>query len=132
MQHTNTGQLILKGEYMNEMKLKLGKKSGGRRYSGRGPRPDLYELRKKEALERNSEWAKLTPLQQLSALDTRLGKDTGAKRQRTRIATLLSSANAKNASVAGAPVQAAQESSEKLKSKDRRELERDRARKATK
>ena len=41
--------------------------------------------KQKEAIERNEHWAQLTPEQQLSALDIRLGKDVGAKKQRARI-----------------------------------------------
>ena len=35
--------------------------------------------------ERNEYWAQLTPKQQLESLDSRLGKDIGAKKQRARI-----------------------------------------------
>ena len=43
------------------------------------------EYKNKEAIERNSFWASLTPQQQLESLDTRLGKGVGAKKQRARI-----------------------------------------------
>ena len=41
--------------------------------------------KQKEAIERNEAWAQLTPEQQIADLDRRLGKDTGAKKQRARI-----------------------------------------------
>jgi hypothetical protein len=43
------------------------------------------EKRKKEAEERNKEWTSLTPQKQLKELDKRLGKNIGAKKQRTKI-----------------------------------------------
>ena len=42
------------------------------------------EYKNKEAIERNSFWASLTPQQQLESLDTRLGKGVGAKKQRAK------------------------------------------------
>ena len=41
--------------------------------------------KQREAIERNEHWAQLTPEQQLSDLDIRLGKDIGAKKQRAKI-----------------------------------------------
>ena len=41
--------------------------------------------KKQEAFDRNKVWAQLTPQQQLSSLDERLGKRVGAKKQRARI-----------------------------------------------
>ena len=38
-----------------------------------------------EAIARNEHWVQLTPEQQLSDLDSRLGKGIGAKKQRTKI-----------------------------------------------
>ena len=38
-----------------------------------------------EAIARNEYWAQLTPKQQLESLDSRLGKDIGAKKQRAKI-----------------------------------------------
>ena len=38
-----------------------------------------------EAIARNEHWAQLTPEQQLADLDSRLGKDIGAKKQRAKI-----------------------------------------------
>tara|TARA_R110001592_G_scaffold47477_3_gene150382 strand:+ start:176 stop:382 length:207 start_codon:yes stop_codon:yes gene_type:complete len=38
-----------------------------------------------EAIARNEHWAQLTPEQQLESLDSRLGKDIGAKKQRAKI-----------------------------------------------
>jgi len=41
--------------------------------------------KQQEAIERNEAWAQLTPEQQITDLDRRLGKDIGAKKQRARI-----------------------------------------------
>ena len=41
--------------------------------------------KQQEAIERNEYWAQLTPEQQLTDLDKRLGKGIGAKKQRARI-----------------------------------------------
>ena len=38
-----------------------------------------------EAIERNEYWGQLTPEQQLESLNSRLGKDIGAKKQRNKI-----------------------------------------------
>ena len=41
--------------------------------------------KQKEAIKRNEAWAQLTSEQQIADLDSRLGKDIGAKKQRARI-----------------------------------------------
>lgn len=65
----------------------MSKTDNTRRFPGaKSPRPDHYECRRKEALERNTAWASLTHYAQLKELDRRLGNDTGARRQRARIA----------------------------------------------
>ena len=50
---------------------------------------DDYKTRlarkRKEANARNKAWSTLSPTEQLSRLDARLGKGQGAKRQRERI-----------------------------------------------
>ena len=43
-----------------------------------------------EAIARNEHWAQLTPEQQLTDLDNRLGKDIGAKKQRAKIQSKIS------------------------------------------
>ena len=43
-----------------------------------------------EAIARNEHWAQLTPTQQLESLDSRLGKDIGAKKQRAKIQLKIS------------------------------------------
>ena len=48
-------------------------------------RKDLRKVRKDAADERTEYWTKLSPQQQLEALDMRLGKDTGAAKQRARL-----------------------------------------------
>lgn len=49
------------------------------------------EERRKNAEQRNQEWQKLTPAQQLAELDARLGVGQGAKKQRQKIERLLQS-----------------------------------------
>lgn len=75
-----------------------------------------------QAIERNEAWAKLTPAQQLNELDRRLGKGVGAKKQRARLAKLVSmpvvEAKMTQTQVAVAPVK------EKKKAKERRAEER--------
>lgn len=67
----------------------MAKVDNKRRYSGGGPRPDLTEIKRKEGEERQAAWSKLTPQQQLDALDRRLGKDVGATKQRARLALAI-------------------------------------------
>jgi hypothetical protein len=43
--------------------------------------------RQREALLRNEAWAKLSTTEKLAALDKRLGKGVGAKRQRAKLAS---------------------------------------------
>ena len=43
------------------------------------------QIKETEAIVRNEAWAKLTPEQQLTSLDERLGKGIGAKKQRAKI-----------------------------------------------
>ncbi len=57
-----------------------------RRHPGiKGRRPDLREFRQKEAQERLNAWQSLPADDQLRSLDARLGKGTGARKQRARI-----------------------------------------------
>jgi hypothetical protein len=49
-------------------------------------RADRKESRKKEAAVRQEEWNKLTPEKKLKELDLRLGANTGAKKQRAKLA----------------------------------------------
>lgn len=55
-------------------------------------RADRLEMRRSEAAQRNAEWRKLSPKEQLDTLDTRLGVGKGATRQRK----LLGKAEAKS------------------------------------
>jgi hypothetical protein len=48
-------------------------------------RKQIKEIKREEINERLAAWRDLTPEQQLAALDRRLGKDVGAKKQRARI-----------------------------------------------
>ena len=66
------------------------KDNSGRLYSGGGPRPDHNECKQKEAKERDAEWAKKTPKEQLAELDLRPGE---SKRQRARILAQIEKAN---------------------------------------
>lgn len=67
--------------------LSRGKDNSNRKFKGKkGPRPDLVDFKRKEALERNEKWAKLSTKEKLEALDVRFGKGQGAKRQRERLA----------------------------------------------
>lgn len=68
-----------------------GKDNSKRRHNGGGPRPDNNEIKLSEANERNAAWAKLSPAQQLKALDERLGKGVGAAKQRARLQRLIDS-----------------------------------------
>lgn len=64
-------------------------KTGGkvRQHPGiKGRRPDLKSFRQKEAIERLVAWQRLSIEEQLAHLDTRLGKEMGAKKQRARLA----------------------------------------------
>ena len=62
------------------------KKSNNRRYPGiKGIRPDNKEHKRAEAIERLTAWQAIFGQDQLAVLNTRLGKDIGAKKQRARI-----------------------------------------------
>jgi hypothetical protein len=73
---------------MADNNVKLGRHANDRRHSGGGPRPDNNSLKQREALERDAAWRKLSPREQLEALDRRLGKDVGATKQRARLLAL--------------------------------------------
>lgn len=47
--------------------------------------PHRIAKRRAEAAERNAEWLKKTARQKLDALDKRLGKGKGAKKQRAKL-----------------------------------------------
>lgn len=64
----------------------MAKTNNERRFEGGGPRPDNNEIKRKEAILRQNEWEKLSPEQQLKALDSRPGE---SKRQRERLTTLI-------------------------------------------
>lgn len=98
------------------------KGSSKRRFSGGGPRPDNNEIKQNEANERNAAWSKLSPKEQLEALDRRLGKGIGAQKQRARLQGLIS--NPKVAKGANPVSKENRNDSRNLKAKDRRERER--------
>ena len=91
---------------------------------------DYQSLKCREADARNAEWQKLSPVQQLTNLDERLGKGLGAAKQRAKLARLIS--GAKRVAVAE-PQQLVEEETDvdnkqtKPKAKDRRRQERERA-----
>ncbi len=53
------------------------------------PRPELKIARKAAHEARKADWQTLSPKEQLAALDARLGKGQGAKKQRARLAKAL-------------------------------------------
>lgn len=61
------------------------KTNSDRRFTGGGPRPDNAKSKKEEGEEREKEWRKLSPKEQLKELDRRLGEGIGAVKQRARI-----------------------------------------------
>lgn len=97
-----------------------GKDNSKHRFSGGGPRPDNNEIKRAEADERNAAWAKLSPSQQLEALDRRLGKGVGAAKQRARLLERIEKARGWPSTEALTAAKPA----EKTKAKDRRALER--------
>jgi hypothetical protein len=109
---------------MSKDGLIRGKKDNSkRRFHGGGPRPDLNELKRKEAMERQEAWSKLTPEQQLKALDSRPGE---SKRQRARLQLLIEKRKhqPKPEPKGAAPVgQLIEKGSENIKAKERRAAE---------
>lgn len=103
------------------------KDNSGRKFSGDGARPDNNEIKRQEAKERDAAWQKLSPKEQLEALDRRLGKDVGATRQRARLAMLIEKAKhqpkpvAKGAEPVGQMI--TPEEAGRVKAKDRRAAE---------
>ncbi len=66
------------------------KDNSKRKFPGEhGPRPDLAAVKREEATTRRLLWEQLSPAEQLRALDMRLGKGIGAKKQRARIAAKM-------------------------------------------
>ena len=59
--------------------------NSSRRHSGGGPRPDLKELKHKEAVERQEAYTALSLADKIALLDRRLGKGQGAKKQRAKL-----------------------------------------------
>lgn len=110
------------------------KENNNRKFpDGTRPRPDLSDLKRREAKDRQDAYDGLSIEQKLAALDTKLGAGEGAKRQRARLATLLEK---KNAPASSEVVKMAQEAGQDmlglinddkkkhLKAKDRRRQER--------
>ncbi len=91
-----------------------GKDNNHRRYKGGGPRPDHNTYKRDTARERNAFWANLSPLEQLVALDKRLGEGVGAEKQRAKIQARLEAS----------PAQAGGGKDLHVKAKDRRAAER--------
>lgn len=98
-----------------------------RRYPGVGGRsnnPVRYAEKVKEGAERQAYWSSLSPREQLSALDRRLGEGAGAKRQRERLMASLTRQSGRPDGRTQ-PVPAAEVAPEKsaLKAKERRAQE---------
>lgn len=105
---------------MERMLRVKSKDNSKRRFSGGGPRPDNNELKRSEAKERQEVWSKLSPKEQLAALDARLGKGIGATKQRARLQNLID----RPKQVAKAPKEEIkQETAPGLKAKERRAAE---------
>ena len=107
---------------------KGNKDNSKRKFSGGGPRPDHASDKREQAIERDKAWSRLTPQQQLDALDRRLGKDLGAARQRARLTALIEKrkhqpkAEAKGAEPVGQML-AKEDASGAVKAKERRAAE---------
>lgn len=67
------------------MALGNGKNNAARKYKGGGARPDLRELRQREAAARQLERDDLTALGQIKKLDAMFGKGVGARKERARL-----------------------------------------------
>jgi hypothetical protein len=98
------------------------KDNSKRKFSGGGPRPDNNKIKRDEANERQEAWSKLSPKEQLAALDTRLGKGVGATKQRTRLQNLID--RPKQANKKEEPkVEPVEAAGERIKAKERRAAE---------
>lgn len=93
-----------------------------RRFTGGGPRPDNVKHKQEEAQERQTGWASMSPVDQLRALDARLGKGVGAAKQRARIMATIS--RPKSNVVVKTDEVAKEATSDKVRAKDRRAQER--------
>lgn len=100
------------------------KNNDNRVYEGGGPRPDNKAIKRSEAKERAEAWQKLSPVQQLKALDTRFGAGKGATKQRARLAAQIDRAKNRPAQEPHAPMPEASGNGERIKAKDRRAQER--------
>ena len=100
------------------------KNNSNRVYDGGGPRPDNAAHKRAEAKERAEAWQKLSPVQQLKALDTRFGAGKGATKQRARLVAQIDRAKNRPAQEPSAPEPTAQGHGERIKAKDRRAQER--------
>jgi len=100
------------------------KNNSGRKYDGGGPRPDNTEIKRKEALERNEAWAKLSPVQQLKALDSRFGEGKGAARQRARIQAKIDRPKKQDVATSAVTSPETTTTPNKVRAKDRRAQER--------
>lgn len=61
---------------------------------GNNPRPDLKEMRKKEAAERQEAYSKKSATDIVAELDARYGAGVGAKKVRAKLAKRLEAAKA--------------------------------------
>jgi hypothetical protein len=104
--------------------IRANSKHNARRFSGGGPRPDNNEIKRKEAAERTEAWQKLSPVQQLKALDARFGEGKGAAKQRARILSGIEKARQRPETKKVTPEPVVAESGERIKAKERRAQER--------
>lgn len=103
--------------------LRAGSKdNSNRKYRGGGPRPDNMAHKRAEAKERAEAWQKLTPVQQLKALDARFGAGKGATKQRAKIQKLIEGPKKMTATSDEMNV-VATATSTKIRAKDRRAAE---------
>ena len=87
-----------------------------------GPRPDNKKIKIEEAIERTKYWVGLTPIAQLEALDNRLGKGIGAKKQRAQIQARIDGLKKAPEQPAKVTDVAEGETEKRLRAKERREL----------
>jgi len=87
---------------------------------------EISDARRTKAQSLQEEWAKLTPVQQLAALDKRLGAGEGAKKQRALLAVLIEKAAARKHAEKAVKIEAEAPKQEapKVKAKERRTQER--------
>jgi hypothetical protein len=100
-----------------------GKTNKTRKFFGGGPRPDNLKHKQEEAKERQEAWAKLSPSDQLKALDRRPGE---SKSQRERILARIEKAKQPKAPEKPANAVVATNEGESVKAKSQRPARKER------